>query len=128
MSELSFPIKKSIYPAEILLKAAYSFIDEYYIHFGEKDMDWLVFVSAKDGTSISSEVQKQFENELISQTVRLNVYRRTHNIRELLLARAMASSMVDEGDSMGKAITDQQDISNEELKEILTDWFEENGN
>lgn len=126
MSKLSFPVKKNVYPAEILLKAAYSFIDHYYLHFDEDAHNWIVYISAKGSGQTPPEVQGQFENELISQTVRRNVYQRTHTVREILLARSMTTSIIDETDPLERIASDQMDVSDEELNDILTDWFEKN--
>ena len=69
---------------------------------------------------------KEFENELLSQTVRLQVFNRTRSIREILLARAMTSTLLNEKDPIAKIQAEQCDISQEELESILTDWFDSN--
>ena len=62
--------------------------------------------------------EPDFINEMLTQSVRHEVYQQTKNIRELLLARAMASSViVDEHlveEDQGNAFTES---------EILKDWF-----
>ena len=66
----------------------------------------------------------EFENELISQAVRWNVYQQTHTLRELLMARAMTSTMIDDNDPMERIAGDQADIDENELNSILTNWFD----
>ena len=63
-------------------------------------------------------------NELISQAVRWNVYQQTHTLRELLMARAMTSTMIDDNDPMERIAGDQADIDENELNSILTNWFD----
>ena len=62
--------------------------------------------------------EPDFINEMLTQSVRHEVYQQTKNIRELLLARAMASSViVDEHlveEDQGNAFTES---------EIIKDWF-----
>lgn len=124
MYQTRISVSKSLYPPEVLLKAAYAFLDTAYIHFDETDTVWIVELRVKNSGAPPEDLAARFENELLSQTVRLHVLRRTHSIREILLARAMTSTLVDEEDPVAKIQAEQQDVSEEELSEILTDWFE----
>ena len=108
---------KELYSRTALIKAAYNFTDMAYIHLDADDHYYYVFISAKeDGKSIS---EKDFINEMLSQSVRHVVYKQTKNIRELMLARAMASSV------MLNENYDSLEDENEEFSEdeILKDWF-----
>ena len=117
-------VSKSLYPPEVLLKAAYAFLDTAYIHFDETGSAWTVEMRPKDSGNPMEDLTSRFENELLSQAVRFQVLQRTRSIREILLARAMTSTLVDEEDPIAKIQAEQQDVSNEKLNEILTDWFE----
>jgi len=117
-------VRKSLYQPEVLLKAAYAFLDEAYIHFDEDAETWIVEMCLKDKSKAFEDFSHRFENELLSQAVRLHVLQRTHSIREMLLARAMTSTLVDEEDPISKIKAEQQDVSPQELDEILTDWFD----
>lgn len=57
---------------------------------------------------------------MLSQSIRHEVYRQTKNIRELMLARAMASSVMFE-----EEFDDYEDTERFGEDEILKDWFEE---
>lgn len=123
MYETSFRVDKHLYPAPALLRAAHRFIDQCYLHLSEQNDAWIVSVTSKDMEKPLGSIKDEFENELIIQSVRLSVYQRTRSIREMLLARAMSSSlMVDE--QKAHEAYHESDISDDELKQILTDWFE----
>lgn len=122
MFDYQFDAKKSIYPRIAVLKAAYSFVDNAYVHLDESESAWIVSLSPKDGSADVKTLAKEFENELLVQSVRLSVFQQTHVIRELLLARALSSTMVEDN---GCVLDEPEtDISQAELETILTDWFE----
>lgn len=121
MYDYTFEADKGIYPLAAILKAAYAFVGRTYVHLGDNDSTWSVSLTSKDGSS-GEITAKEFENELLSQAVRLSVFQQTHTIRELLLARALSSTMVEDSESAPEDA--EEDISQEELEQILTDWFE----
>ena len=114
----------SVYSREVLLKAAYAFIDNYYVHIDKDAHDYIVTISAKNGDG-DINIAGLFENELISSAIRMQVFQQTHVIRELLLGRAMASTMILEGDDE-ESVSELKEMSdqNNELKSILEDWFD----
>ena len=63
--------------------------------------------------------ENDFINEMLTQSVRHQVYLQTKNIRELLLARAMATSVIVEESLVDDL--DYDDAFNE--NKILKDWF-----
>lgn len=114
-----FRFKKELYSKISLIKAAYNYTDKAYLHL-DSDVDYyIVNIEPKDGQKIS---EKDFINEMLTQSVRHEVYLQTHHIRELLLARALATSVVDE--SVNEYINDEEKMYNE--NDILRDWFETN--
>lgn len=127
MYTYTFKANKKLFPSEALLKAAYSFLDSVYIHFEEDDSSWLVEIEPKGQAKLPDEIGKKFENELLAQTVRMNVMNRTKTIREIVLARAMTSTMISDEDPIEKIQAEQADISDETLDAILTDWFDRYG-
>ena len=68
--------------------------------------------------------QSKTRRAIGAQALREQVYRRTKTLREILLARAMTSTMIDREDPVKAVEAEATDISPDELKEILTDWFE----
>lgn len=124
MKMFSFTVTKGLYLPQVILKAAYAFIKDAYIHIDEGPDTWSVNFSLKNDGGDPSKFIGEFENELISQAVRWNVYQQTHTIRELLMARAMTSTMIDENDPINRIAEAQADIDQNELDAILTNWFD----
>lgn len=122
--EISFQVSKDLYPKEVLLMTAYLFLNKAYIHIDSQEMYWLIQMKAKE-CNIKT-LQNEFENELLNQSVRSLIYRKTHSIRELLLARAMSSSMITSDDFTRNIEMDQNSHLQEDEKSILQDWFEKN--
>lgn len=122
MRQAEIFILKSIYPVECVIKAAAKFLNLGYFYIGEDDKNWIVYITSKDSNDVGI-IKCEFNNELLAQAVRLCVYQNTKNIREMLLARAISTSLVSNEPIDNCANTSSQGISEEELKEILTDWF-----
>ena len=111
-----------------IIKAAFAFVDKAYIHIEEDDSNWIINMDLKDNIIDSNKIPAEFENELLIQEVRLNVYNKTHILRELLLARALTSTFVDSEDSLERIQCSQvDDIPEDELEHILMDWFDKDG-
>ena len=122
MYEKVFKVKKSIYGIDVVLKTAYAFLDENYLHVTENHEDWVIEMESKNEIE-DSHLEQKFENELLAQAVRAIVYRQTHNVRDILMARAMTTTIVDSEDPIATITNDQNTISDEELDQVLTDWF-----
>ena len=116
--EKMLKFNKELYSKTALIKAAYNFTDKAYVHLDADDQNYYVSISAKaDGDLVSEE---EFMNEILAQSVRHEVYIQTKNIRELMLARAMASSVM-----LEEEYEDYEDNEKFAEDEILKDWFEE---
>ena len=113
----------NIYSREVILRAAYAFIDKYYIHIDKDDNDYIVFINAKDEDG-DVNIARLFENEMISSSIRMQVFQQTHAIREILLGRAMASTMIINDDEENETEMKEESSANNELKTILEDWFD----
>ena len=88
--ELAF--SKGLYEKSALLKAAYSFTEVAYLHLSQDDKNWYVSWHNKPGETLTSEA---FENALIEQQLRKELLRESRDLRTVLLARAMASTLVE---------------------------------
>lgn len=107
----------NLYPKVAVLKAAYLFTDIAYIYIDILNDKYIVDIEPKD---MSSEIcHKEFMNEVLSQTIRYSVYKRTKNIRELLLARALASTLI-ESDEIDYLPCEDDNVN---ADSILKDWF-----
>ena len=126
MYNLSKRVSKELYSSTVVLKAAYSFLERCYIHIEDDGSDWVISAKLKDETESPEKVMFELENELIAQAVRERVITQTKSIREILMARAMSSTLIDTEDSVKRIEEESEDISNDELKSILTSWFDKN--
>ena len=119
---MRFEFSKEIYSREAVLKAAYVYTDRAYLHIDADSDSYIVELTPRE--SMKAPTQKEFDNEVLAQMVRIDVQKRTKNVRELILARAFASSVVetkaDNGEQEPKPADTRDDIDS-----ILTDWFQE---
>lgn len=116
-----FPVLKSIFRPEVVLKAAYQFLDRCYIHFEENEKYWLVYLQPKENTSIEN-LNALFENELLLQSVRYVTFQQTKSLREILMARAMATAMVDQKEPLER-VEQEENSGKTSLQDILQDWY-----
>lgn len=113
---------KELYSKAALLKAAFSFVDRAYVHLDSDDSDWIVELSDKKDRSATT--LDDFANELITQSVREVIYERTKVVRELLVARTVASSVV--GHPEPPLDEEAVPFGDPEVEDaLLSDWFDE---
>ena len=98
MESYELVIPKTLYPSSVLMRTAYIFIDRVYIHFSASDEDWIVELSRKNSDCSIEIIAKEFENNLISQTLRKIISEKTKTLREIILARSLTSTYIDEED------------------------------
>ena len=113
-------LAKEFYNKEIITKAAFLFTNDYYISLDADAGYFYVSIERKDGV-VDPSIEKEFVNEMLAQSVRHLIYKQTKGIRELLLARAMATSVITDTDN--DEGNDEVDFSEDE---ILKDWFYNN--
>lgn len=117
----SMKFRKELYPKVALIKAAYNYTDRAYLHLDADDKYYYVsIVNKESGEEIKEE---EFINEMLTQSVRHEVYSQTKNIRELLLARAMATSVIMNEQVESTDVSNDNDFSE---SSILKDWFADN--
>lgn len=120
---------KEFYSKEALLKAAYHFTDKAYVYLGVDGNSFFVDFAAKDGAEFNiDKLENEFKNELLAQVIHQTVSKETTTLRELLVARALSSTMVDES-TTSNVNTDNGPMSvaaQNELDAIAKDWFDEN--
>ncbi|WP_035778629.1 His-Xaa-Ser system protein HxsD [Butyrivibrio sp. MC2013] len=108
---------EDIYPKEVLVKAAYHFLDKVYIHIDKEGTNYIVNIKEKSSNSTIS--ADDFDNEMIAQSARYIISQRTKNIREITLGRALASTIIE-----NPSINNEAD-NFDNIEEILKDWFED---
>lgn len=112
---------KELYPKAAIIKTAYHFTPDNYIHLDATSEYYIVELMSKKDASLD-DIENSFKNELLAQTARLAVLERTANLRELIVARAFASTIV--ADEI--KIAHDYEISDERLNDVLRDWYATN--
>ena len=112
-----FHFSKELYSKTALLKAAYSFTDKAYIHLDVNENEYIVDITIKPNAEEFT--LKEFENELLFQSLKYNIYQQTKEIRQLIIIRALASTVIDEN-----TVTCENDEENFDIDSILEDWFD----
>lgn len=110
---------KDLYPKEAVLKAAQFFTDRYYMSLDVDERYYYVDIEPIDGVW-EENIEKQFANEALTQSARYKIMQETKEIRELILGRALASTIIDDSDN---GFVDDENIHAED---ILNSWFDEN--
>ena len=108
--------RKELYSRNVLFKTCYKFTDIAYIHLDSDDDDFIVTISPKDSTD-KSDFELEFSNQMIEEVNREIVTEQTKNIRQILLTRSLASTVVYD-DEISEIETDVSD------KSAMRDWFD----
>ena len=112
--------EKQLYSKEALIKTAFAFTDKAYIQLHQDSDSYIIEAHKKESSLISDDqLGGEIGNEMLAQIARQVVYGQTRRIRELVLARALASTVVGKDDNPGAPESD-----NTRLDGILADWFE----
>ena len=113
---MTIRLDKLLYDKTAILKAAYKFIDQVYIHLSQDENYWFVDWNNKPGEMVKPE---EFENELIEQELRHQLIEESNELRKILLARAMASTIIEKTENK----VELPDASVENAPEVLESWF-----
>lgn len=108
-------VSAKLYPKIAIVKTAYSFLDKAYILLDLDGDDYVLSVTPK--VEIEN-LKETITSELVAQLARYEVYLQTKNVRELMLARAMASTVV------GNNETDDKELPDYDVEKINIDWFD----
>lgn len=111
---MEYKFNKELYSKPSLFKTCYKYLDDFYIHLDQDDTYYYVFIESKSEKSIID--IKEFQNEMMDQMNREIVFSQTKNIREILMARAFASTVVYDESVV-------EDFENDD-SEMLKDWFD----
>lgn len=114
---MTYKYSKELYTKNSLLKAAYKFTDNAYIHLDVNESEYIVNIIPKKDTNII-DYDLEFCNQLLEERNREIVAQQTKNIREILFARAMASTVIYENES---ELDKSESIDD---KSAMKDWFE----
>lgn len=111
---------KELYCKESIFKTMFHFSEEIYFHIDLIDNYFCIEYEEK-GTNIDFNKQV-FETELIQQETRLLIRSKTKETRQLLLAQAFSSTILN--NSNESMFSNKADIGEEST--IIKNWFEDN--
>ena len=112
-----YKFNKDLYPKEAIIKAAYFFTDNYFVSLDIDEKYYLVNMNPKSNVT-EQNLEEEILNEVLAQTNRYIISSSTKNIREMIIGRALASTMIDNRD---KGFVDDESIS---ADDILVNWFD----
>lgn len=115
---LVFSVKQSVYPLKAIYRAAYLFVDRYYIGLDQKDDSYEISFSGKEHAADEADMGA-FQNELLHQSLKLAMDQDTKEIRELIVTRALYSAFIPE------KVSDVESEDEYDLDEIAKAWYEE---
>lgn len=107
--------KKELYTRSVLFRACYKFTNVAYIHLDADADDYIVSIYPKDNND-TIDYSLEFANQMIEEVNRELITVQTKNIRQILFARSMASTVVYD-DDIANIETDVED------KSAMRDWF-----
>ncbi len=108
--------KKELYSKKVLFQACYRLTDYAYIHLDCDGLDYIVSIRAKDSNDVR-DFAALFSNQIIEESAREEIQCQTNNIRQILFARSMASSVIFDEEN------DEEDVCVDD-KSAMKDWFE----
>ena len=108
--------KKELYPKNVLFQACYRLTDNAYIHLDCDEKEYIVSIRPKDGSD-TRDYASLFSNQMIEESAREEICNQTKNIRQILFARSMASTVIFEEEN------DENDMY-EDDKSAMKDRFE----
>lgn len=125
-NSIAFYLNKDIYNVKTIMKAAYNFIEDFYILLNYVNSDIEVVLESKEQKN-SEEMKKhkgEFYNELLRQNVRYIVAKDTKNIRELVMGRALYDTCIEYEDTKEDINENSPELKDE--LDILVNWFDKN--
>lgn len=101
-NKIIFTLDPQIYPLKVIMKTAYTFIDKFYMFFYFNEDKIITELTSKSHCNHKQLkcYMGEFFNELLHQTIRLEVYKETKSIRELIFARAFSSICINAGEDI----------------------------
>ncbi|GEA31257.1 His-Xaa-Ser system protein HxsD [Clostridium diolis] len=127
-NSIKFYLDKEVYNIKTIMKAAYNFIEEFYILLDYINDSIEVTFECKSSKS-SEEMKKykgEFYNELLRQNIRYMVSQDTKNIRELVMGRALYDTCIEYQDSFEDDEVSEKNSDFDDQFDILVNWFDKN--
>lgn len=119
----SIRVDMTVHPREAVMKALYRFHDDYIISFERDGCYLLVWFETHSGLPGSKEVIAEVLKELSYQTIRYDTMQNTKGVRELLVARALYATCIDNSDDQEMNPNESSSESwLEDKKSIFKSW------
>ena len=114
---MTIKFSRDIYSKEALFKAAYYYCDRAYFHIDADKTYFYVCITPKDGETFIP-YEQEFQNKAVEYMNRQIINQKTGHIREIIMARAFASTVIldDNEDSASSPETDEESA--------MKDWFD----
>lgn len=88
---VAITVSRSVYPPDVVIRAAYGFSDRAVAHIDEADAGrWMVRLQPLAGSTALADLGRSFCKELVYQGARALVESETRQIRDLIVAQAFA--------------------------------------
>lgn len=113
---IDFEINSRICPLECALNACYIFLDRFFVFMdGDPKSKIKVTLKSKEEASPKqlARFMGEFNNELLSQSVRLRLVKETKNIQEQIISRALAGALPKEN------LNKPPQLNEEEIDKII---------
>lgn len=130
---LSFVVKQSLYPLDVVYAVCYSYLDKAYIYLDQKEKNSVsVTMIAKEGTSRAEleKIKGEFHNDLIFSALRHDISKKNKRIREGIVFAALFSAQGNDPDTLlegGDIIEEEVDDKwQEDPLGIAIPWEEKN--
>ena len=124
MAEIT--ISKTLYPLITIKKAIANYMQDVYIKLEEDENSIIILMQLQKNDEDLEKIVGEFYNELLRESLRYNISCETKNLRELLIARALYTTCIDEAEK--EETLEEQNDEEFNIDEIAVNWFDTNNN
>ena len=93
-----FSIDKELFSNDAILQTSYKFTDIYYCEIKTQISTYMVILNSRNPSINKKNIKEDFLNELIDQQLRVNLYNKTYQIREMIVKKAFFPFLKKEDD------------------------------
>ena len=127
--ENEFVVKQSLFDKHVLLRVAYSFIDDYYVYLDAKsDDEWIIKLKLKNNSPVKNleKLEGEFRNALVNETFREALLTKTQAVKEMIVARALyGADNTQRANDMPDSNTVMQNKDFSYIEEEMDDYLED---
>jgi His-Xaa-Ser system protein HxsD len=93
-----FNIDKELFSNDAILQTSYKFTDIYYCEIKTQDSTYMIVLKPKNFSINKKNIKEDFLNELIDQQLRVSLYNKTYQTREMIVKKAFFPFLEKEDD------------------------------